>query len=265
MRTPGKVLLDARKKISKLLWPRNDFIRAENIKESDIFLVSYPRSGSTWVRAIIAQILYDESKINSLKSLNSLVPDIHVNVPNKSGKRVIKTHRPYPFRHEKENENLYGRVIYLARNPIDVAKSFYHYSKFQIGSFDGEFESFANKFSAGAIAPGNWQFHVLSWTENKDVEVCILRYEDLKDRTNSEIEKIAKFINKDISKVNIDKIRKRCSRDRMIKLEEKGSLVDESYNFISNHEEKRVDEVSEIVSDSIKERNKFAMNKMGYK
>ena len=48
--------------------------------ERDVFLVSYPRSGNTWLRSMIAQLLTGE-KINSLRELDYIVPDIYYSVP----------------------------------------------------------------------------------------------------------------------------------------------------------------------------------------
>ena len=61
----------------------------------DIYIVSYPRSGNTWTRYIMAYL-----KAGTLKPLTSIevdryVPDIYANATNANldtSRRVIKTH-----------------------------------------------------------------------------------------------------------------------------------------------------------------------------
>ena len=43
---------------------------------SDVFLVSYPRSGNTWFRFLVANALHPETEV-SFASIPRLVPDIY--------------------------------------------------------------------------------------------------------------------------------------------------------------------------------------------
>lgn len=64
----------------------------------DIFLVSYPRSGNTWMRTLLTYLIF---KINpdSLNNLKYYVPDIYYKIPInkmiKSEAYVVKSHEPY--------------------------------------------------------------------------------------------------------------------------------------------------------------------------
>jgi hypothetical protein len=98
--------------------------------EQDYYLVSYPRSGNTWLRAMIAELLYGKSG-ESIKDIQYYVPDIHVAT---SKHRLI----PSPFRVFKSHDRLlndayftpnYKKVIYLIRDPRDVVISHFRYWK----------------------------------------------------------------------------------------------------------------------------------------
>jgi len=87
--------LDSSSSITKILLDTLD--RQKNVpklKTDDVFLVYYPRSGNTWVKTIVAHILYPHVRIYSLKNLARLVPEIpEIDSDNKySNPRVIKTH-----------------------------------------------------------------------------------------------------------------------------------------------------------------------------
>src|ERR1700751_2174698 len=84
----------------------------------DTFVVSYPRSGNTWTRFLIANLLHPEEPATFL-NIGRLVPDAEVqssrymrSIPSP---RVIKSHTYFDPR--------YPRVIYIVRDPRDVAPS----------------------------------------------------------------------------------------------------------------------------------------------
>ena len=66
-----------------------------NLKSSDTFIVSYPKSGSTWLRFVLFEIINDTP--SSFEEVNSKIPTVgkHFNkdLRTKHG-RFIKTHEP---------------------------------------------------------------------------------------------------------------------------------------------------------------------------
>ena len=47
---------------------------AEGLNEEDVFVVSYPRSGNTLVRTLLARMMFSEDSLEGLKDLDVLVP-----------------------------------------------------------------------------------------------------------------------------------------------------------------------------------------------
>ena len=93
------------------------------IYPSDTFVVSYPKSGNTWVRFIIANMLTEE--LVTMKSVHDFVPDIYTSadyINSYESPRFIKSHHPYFTK--------YPKIIYISRDYRDVVISYYHY---QIG------------------------------------------------------------------------------------------------------------------------------------
>ena len=88
------------------------------IYPDDVFLVSYPRSGNTWIRYILAHLLAPYEVIDRNRTL---YPDIYVpiNWQKVTMPRMIKSHEPFT----KE----YPKIIYLMRDGRDVACSYYNF------------------------------------------------------------------------------------------------------------------------------------------
>lgn len=110
--------------------------------ENDYYIVSYPRSGNTWLRAMVAELLYGQSG-KSIKDIQHYVPDIHVATPRNwmiaSPFRVFKSHeRPLDIRNFTPNRK---KVIYLIRDPRDVVISYCRYWKC-LRNYQKEFDDF---------------------------------------------------------------------------------------------------------------------------
>src|SRR5208337_5516979 len=86
------------------------------VRPDDTFLVSYPRSGNTWTRFLIANLLHPQEHV-TFANIERQVPDAEAQssrymrgVPSP---RIIKSHSYFHPR--------YPRVIYIVRDPRDVA------------------------------------------------------------------------------------------------------------------------------------------------
>ena len=98
--------------------------RALQIFPDDVFLVSFPKSGNTWTRFLIANLAHPEQPA-SFANLYELVPD-----PEGTPKRIFdRIPRPRIIKSHECFDPRYPRVIYIVRDPRDVALSQYHYHR----------------------------------------------------------------------------------------------------------------------------------------
>jgi hypothetical protein len=202
----------------------------------DIFLVTYPRSGTTWLSCVAAELLFRISPKN-LTEIDSIVPDVHV-LPEKSAVPVasqylIKSHFPLngvpPF-------GEYRRVIYLVRDPRDVMLSYYRYAQF-FSKYPGDLKEFAMDWVAGRIWPCSWQEHVNSWLAPRlrtaPFELTVLRYEDFAADPIRQTEILAKVLGVDVGQARIEEIVTDTSPDSMRERESKGKNgIGPEFNFI---------------------------------
>ncbi|MEM8777652.1 MAG: sulfotransferase domain-containing protein [Cyanobacteria bacterium P01_G01_bin.49] len=169
------------------------------LRQSDVFLTSYPKSGNTWTRFLIANLIKPDCLI-SFANINDIVPDIYKTpsqqlneLPNT---RIIKSHECFDPRYKK--------VIYLVRNPYSVSVSFYHHLiKFNKISEETEFRDFLQNFLQGLYMKnmGSWEKNVASWLDNKShdkEQFLLIKYEDLRLNPFQETKKIQSFLSLDI-------------------------------------------------------------------
>jgi hypothetical protein len=155
-----------------LLWLRHHGFRPE-----DVFLGSYPRSGTTWSRFTLFEIL--TGRPSGFVAVNAALKGIGFHKTASpvlpGGGRLINTHERY----RKE----YKRAIYLVRDARDVALSEFAYTR-ALEFFHGDLDQFLKTFLCARInAFGPWQHQVTSWLDSPIAgtpDLLVMHFEDLR-------------------------------------------------------------------------------------
>ena len=184
----------------------------------DTFLVSYPKSGNTWVRFLLANLIHPDETVG-FANINRLLP-----APGVLSKRFLKSlPRPRILKSHEPFDARFRKVIYLVRDPRDVAVSEYHFDlKKRYIAADMTLEQFIKPFLAGETSSyGSWWEHVASWvgTRYGNPKFLLARYEDLLADPISETAKIAEFLGIAADAERIKSAVECSSADRMRKLE----------------------------------------------
>jgi len=199
-----------------------------------IWLASYPKSGNTWVRSILAALLYSSDgafNFDLIKKIpqfpkkevfKDLVKDfsnfneikknwitVQEKINSEKEIKLLKTHNG-KYTVEKDNftndQNSLA-VIYIVRDPRTLVKSIsnhftkshYDASKFLIApSLIGNGKSFEERKDGILTLIGKWNDHYRSWTKNKN-NLLLIKYEDLVNNPETELTKLIKFLEKYIS------------------------------------------------------------------
>ncbi|MFI5103170.1 MAG: sulfotransferase domain-containing protein [Terriglobales bacterium] len=185
----------------------------------DVFLVSYPKSGNTWARFLIANLLYSE-RHPDWGNIDRLIPAPEVMSKRDFARmprpRIIRTHDAFDPR--------YKQVIYIVRDPRDVALSqYHHHRKLKLIEDNHPFESFLARFLAGETnVHGSWKQNVASWLAARygDPRFLLLRYEGMLVDTRSELASICSFMGVEATPERLSKVVEQSSPREMRKLEQ---------------------------------------------
>ena len=153
--------------------------RHTTVSSRDAFLVSYPKSGNTWLKFMLTYLL--SGKEADFDRDSTVVADVgsHRATPGllPGGGRLIKSHEPY----WGPQKRVYRKAIYLVRDGRDVAISYYYMAQ-RRRWYDGDLQNFLSSFlGRGVDGFGPWHEHVESWLASplqQSGSLLVLKYED---------------------------------------------------------------------------------------
>jgi len=183
------------------------------IKDDDIFVVTFPRSGTTWTEQIIHLLLNNGEQggellteaVPWLEALPHRPKGMHETLKAMQGHRLFTSHLPYPLMPHRDDVS--AKYIYVARNPKDVAISFYFHDQSK-GGYEGTWDEHFQLFMDGDLTFGHYFDHVLPWWEasREDKNILFLKYEDMKKDHAGNVAKIASFLDLEADSALIDKV-----------------------------------------------------------
>jgi len=186
----------------------------------DTFIVSYPRSGNTWTRFLVANLVYPDQAV-TFANIEQLIPDSEA----MSSRYVKRIPRPRIIKSHQYFDPRYGKIIYIVRDPRDVALSYYDFArKYRQIENDYPLTSFASDFVAGRLSSsdwGTWGENVASWlyTRGSQPQFLLLRYEDMLRDTEAELGKISRLLGMEATPERLRTAIERSSAERMRRLE----------------------------------------------
>jgi hypothetical protein len=230
-----------------------------------VWLASYPKSGNTWLRAFLANLIANrvdplrpdeirdytdaESRTDrytelagkpstqlTIEEISALRPEVHALIAQRAqGTRLVMTHN---FCGSFEGQPLFNwqvtaGAIYVVRNPLDVAVSMtHHFGLTQdeaIERLGDDRVASINDAIAVSHLIGSWSSHVEGWAdaaERTPGKVIVLRYEDLLEKPAKYFAKAAKLIGLGQDKARIERAVKHTSFQTLSSLEQKHGFVE---------------------------------------
>ena len=204
-----------------------------------VWLASYPKSGNTWLRAFLLNLMTDAVApvdINKMAALTQgdsqakwyaafddrppaalsaedlarLRPKVHDHIAESSANSVfVKTHNALVevAGSAMISQSATAGVIYVVRNPLDVALSYADHLGVQV---DEILDLMATR---GFETPpsethvpehhGDWSSHVKSWTHTAHPALHVVRYEDMASRPAVAFAAIAGFLGMNPARENL--------------------------------------------------------------
>lgn len=189
-----------------------------DVLPDDVFILSFPKSGNTWTRFLIANLIYPETPAD-FSNINRLIPD-----PEAMSKRdLAKMPRPRIIKSHQYFDPRYPRIIFIVRDPRDILLSTYHFQrKRRLIDDHYPLTEYAGQFIAGKTSPyGSWGDNVASWlvTRQGHPGFLLLRYEDMLEDAARDLNKVAAFLQIPVDAERIATAVRRSAADEMRKLE----------------------------------------------
>ncbi|XP_070538808.1 sulfotransferase 6B1-like isoform X1 [Ptychodera flava] len=203
------------------------------IRDDDIWLVTYPKTGTHWMKTIIYQ-LYNHNTPEGRGEKpppfqNEYIPfvefvdfktgepeiDKFMKIPTNK-RRIISTHLQ-PHWLSKQYADKKPKTIHIMRNPKDTAVSFFHFLRdVSLMKTRHNWDTYLEGFLSGDIPFGSYADFVNLWYDvSKKANVLNLLYEDLKKDLKGGVEVIAKYLEVDLSEAEVTTIAERCTFDAM--------------------------------------------------
>ncbi|HPF02239.1 MAG TPA: sulfotransferase domain-containing protein [Bacteroidales bacterium] len=197
-------------------------------KDSDIYVVSYPKSGTTLMQMIIYQLTSDgDMNFNHIYDVSPwlrFAARKNLTVKCDAKRRIIKSHDDYDFLKDIRK----GKFIFVIRDCFDALHSYFIHTI----DYEGPVISWEEFWQMELPA---WTTYISEWLINRNhLDILYVNYENLITRKKDEIEKIARFIEIDLDDILMDRVLDRTSFQFMKKNETKFGEQPDSYQVFNN-------------------------------
>lgn len=205
-------------------WPARAHWRRVHRRDGDVFLLSFPKAGRTWLRVLLARAMARHCDIGQAEIGLELekLPTLRPGLP-----RIVITHDDDP--QEKAPWELVSRkseyrdvkVILLVRDLRDLVVSTYFHMSRREKRYDLELSRFLHN-PRGSVDTMLRFYNI--WAANRDVPAgfLLVRYEDLHAHTTAELRRILEFVGlSDVAEATLAEAATFASFERMREMERK--------------------------------------------
>ncbi|XP_036103649.1 amine sulfotransferase-like [Molossus molossus] len=192
------------------------------IRDDDVFIITYPKSGTIWMQQILSLIYFEEHR-NGTENVDTIdrIPFLEYNLRkadfiNRPSPRLFCSHIPY-YLAPKGLKNKKAKIIYVYRNPKDVMTSYFHFSNLMVLlEAANDMEHFMKRFLDGKVIGNVWFDHIRGWYEHRhDFNILFMMYEEMKKDLRSSVLKISHFTEKELSEEDVEAIVKQSTFQNM--------------------------------------------------
>lgn len=183
---------------------------AYEARPGDVFIVTMPRSGTTWMETIVYSVLqkgraFDDDFDDFFARTPFLERHGSQGIEAMRRPGSIKTHLPFNMIPQHRE----AKYICVVRNPKDMCISFHEFLRKipGVAHSDVSFEIYFNLFLDGRVTYGDYFDHLLqSWSHKDDPNVLFIVYEDMKKDVRPMIRRVADFLGVELTDELLERI-----------------------------------------------------------
>ncbi|NWZ10112.1 ST2B1 Sulfotransferase, partial [Agelaius phoeniceus] len=198
------------------------FAAAFTFRPSDVLIATYPKSGTTWMQEILT-LLFSFGDARPAKTIPNWerapwLEQIYCReaLRDTGSPRLLTTHLPAPVLAPALQRSK-AKVIYVARNPKDVAVSFYHFH--HLAKFlpdPSSFDAFLTQFLEGTVHYGSWFEHVKGWLGQRHLlDILFVTYEELHQDLRGTAQRLSSFLGCPLAPGTLAALEQHCSFSAM--------------------------------------------------
>ncbi|NNF44172.1 MAG: hypothetical protein HKN62_14230 [Phycisphaerales bacterium] len=183
--------------------------RERGVTPADVVVASYPRSGNTWVRFLLYDLLTGDEP--QFRAVGHGVPEIGRHRDTEAavladGGRILKTHEPY--------RPAYRRAVYVVRDPRDVVVSEYWYQRWR-NLYEGPLDAFVDRFLRGRVNTlVRWDRHVTGYLD-ASIDLHLVRYAALHEDGERTLADLCRFLGLETTPAEHRRALERSAFERM--------------------------------------------------
>lgn len=229
-----------------------------------VWLAAYPKSGNTWLRAFLANLVANRPDPVALDELPNfaaddadpdlfsalagrpsseltidqiavLRPQVHAEIARRAqGTRFVKTHNMFGSfdGHALHNLSVTAGAVYVVRNPLDVAVSMTHHFGIEldeaIARLGDEHVATLNDAKFVTQILGSWSLNVQGWADFRNDRCLVLRYEDLINKPMKAFAKVAKLVGIGQDRARVERAIRHSSFSVLASMEKKRGFIEAS-------------------------------------
>lgn len=210
----------------RLMRERNSAASRRADREAEVFLISYPKCGRTWLRMLLSRALENHYGAPDVDYLGG--DFLGGNVPG--APRIRVSHDDDP--HWKTASGLDRRkrryrakkVVLLVRDPRDVVVSMYFERSRRERAYHGTLSQFLHE-RRGSLDTILAYYNVWAGARGIPSDLLIVRYEDLRRDTERELLRLLAFLGiEGVSAATLEEAARFASFENMRKMESSGAV-----------------------------------------
>lgn len=196
------------------------FRKYSDTKSFETFIISYPKSGRTWMQKLIIESVklhkqsnFDLADVSKLSEQSVDFPTMLSTHAGSSWEEIVKDEEG--IKNDDIASYEHAKIIYLYRDPRDVMVSQYYHILHRSGYNTFKKEYLIDNRNVGLLKIINFMNKWARYTQSHKDLILPIAYEELKENTNSHISSLFGHINYDMDEENIEKAIEHCTLEKM--------------------------------------------------